>query len=64
MYKLIVLILDKLTNNKLIVLNVKKTREMLTGFRKAPAVIPDFFIDGVKFERVAQCKYLGTVLDN
>ena len=45
-------------------LNVKKTKEMLIGFRKAPTVIPDFFIDGVKFERVAQCKYLGTVLDN
>ena len=30
-------------------LNVKKTKEMLTGFRKAPTVIPDFFIDGVKF---------------
>ena len=45
-------------------LNVKKTKEMLIGFRKAPTVIPDFFIDGVKFERVAKCKYLGTVLDN
>ena len=33
-------------------LNVKKTKEMLTDFRKAPAVIPDLFIAGVKAERV------------
>ena len=33
-------------------LNVKKTKEMLTDFRKAPAVVPDFFIDGVKAERM------------
>ena len=33
-------------------LNVKKTKEMLTDFRKAPTVIPDLFIDGVKVERV------------
>ena len=33
-------------------LNVKKTKEMLTDFRKAPTVIPDLFVDGVKVERV------------
>ena len=37
---------------------------MLTDFRKAPTVIPDLFIDGVKAERVTEYKYLGTVLDN
>ena len=31
-------------------LNVKKTKEMLTDFRKAPTVIPDLFIDGMKVE--------------
>ena len=36
----------------------------LTDFRKAPTVIPDLFIDGVKVERVTEYKYLGTVLDN
>ena len=45
-------------------LNVKKTKEMLTDFRKAPAVVPDFFIDGVKAERMTEYKYLGIVLDN
>ena len=43
---------------------VTKTKEMLTDFRKAPIVIPDLFIDGVKVERVTEYKYLGTVLDN
>ena len=37
---------------------------MLIDFRKAPAVIPDLSIDGVKVERVTKYKYLGTVLDN
>ena len=37
---------------------------MLIDFRKAPTVIPDLFIDGVKVERVTEYKYLGTVLDN
>ena len=45
-------------------LNVKKTKKMLIDLRKAPTVISDFFIDGVKVERVAEYKYLGTVLDN
>ena len=45
-------------------LNVKKTKEMLIDFRKAPAVTPDLFPDGVKVERVTQYKYLGTVLGN
>ena len=37
---------------------------MLIDFRKAPTVIPNLFIDGVKVERVTEYKYLGTVLDN
>ena len=41
-----------------------KTKEMLIDFRKAPTVIQDLFIDGVKVERVTEYKYLGTVLDN
>ena len=45
-------------------MNVKKTKEMLTDLKKAPTVIPDLFIDGVKVERVTEHKYLGTVLDN
>ena len=42
-------------------LNVKKTKEMLIDLRKAPAVIPYLFIDGVKVERVTEYKYLGIV---
>ena len=34
-------------------LNVKKTKEMLIDFRKAPADIPDLFTDGEKVERVS-----------
>ena len=45
-------------------LNVKKTKEMLTEFRKAPNVIPDLFIDGVKAKGLIEYKYLGTVLDS
>jgi len=45
-------------------LNVKKTKEMLVDFRKAPTVIPELFIDGMKVERVTEYKYLGTVSDN
>ena len=46
-------------------LNVKKTKEMLIYFRKAPTMtIPDLFIDSVKVEGVTEYKYLGTVLDN
>ena len=37
-------------------LNVKKTKEMLIDFRKALSVIPDFFIDGLKVERVTEYK--------
>ena len=39
-------------------LNVKKTKEMLTDFRKTPSDIPDLFIDGVKVERVTEYKHL------
>ena len=45
-------------------MNVKKTKEMLTDFRKAPTVVPHFFINGAKVERVTEYKYLGTVLDS
>ena len=45
-------------------LNVKKTKQMLTDFRKAPTVITDLFSDGMKVERESGYKYLGTVLDN
>ena len=45
-------------------LNVKKTKQMLIDFRKAPTVITDLFNDDVKVERVTVYKYLGTVLDN
>ena len=37
---------------------------MLIDFRKAPIVIPDLFIDGVKVGKVTEYKYLVTVLDN
>ena len=36
----------------------------MTDFSKAPTVIPDFFVDGMKVERVAEHKYLGTALEN
>ena len=50
-------------------LNVKKTKDMLTDFRKVPVVIPDLFIDGAKVERVTEYKYKSkskiiTVSDN
>ena len=37
---------------------------MLIDFRKAPTVIPDLFIGGMKVERVTEYKYVGTVLDS
>ena len=45
-------------------LNVKKMKEMLFDFKKAPTVIPGLFIGGVKVQRVTEYKYLETVLDN
>ena len=45
-------------------LNVKKTKEILTGLKKAPTVIQDLFTDGMKVERGIEYKYLGTVLEN
>ena len=59
---------ERLRDNSLN-LNVKKTKEMLTDFRKAPAVIPDLFIAGVKAERVTWVQISRnsltlTVLDN
>ena len=40
-------------------MNVKKTKEILTDFRKAPTAAPDLFIDDVKVERMTEYKYLG-----
>ena len=37
-------------------LNVKKAKEMPSDFRKAPTVIPDVFIDGVKVETATEYK--------
>ena len=37
-------------------LNVKKTKEMLIDFRKAPTVIPDLFIDAIQVERATEYK--------
>ena len=37
-------------------LNVKKTKEMLTDWRKNPTVIPDLFVDDVKVERVEKIR--------
>ena len=45
-------------------LNVGKTKEMVIGFRKSSAVVPDHIINGVKVERVTEYNYLGTVLDS
>ena len=45
-------------------LNVKKTKEILTDFRKVPSVIPDLVIDDVKVERVTEYKDLGAVLEH
>ena len=35
-------------------LNVKKTKEMLINFRKAPTVIPDLFTDGMKVKTMKE----------
>ena len=45
-------------------MNAEKTKEVLIDLGKAPSVIRDLFIDGVKVERVTEYKYLGTVLEN
>ena len=45
-------------------MNVEETKEVLIDLRKAPAVIRELFIDGVKVGRVTEYRYLGAVLDN
>ena len=41
-------------------LNVSKTKELVTDFRQKPAYLPDLVIKGEKVERVSRYKYLGT----
>ena len=45
-------------------LNIAKTKEMVVYFRKNPPPVPELIIDDVVVERVAEYRYLGTVLDN
>ena len=45
-------------------MNVLKTKEMLTDFRKNPPPVPYLEIDDKIVERVDEYKYLGTVIDN
>ena len=45
-------------------LNIVKTKEMVVDFRKNPPPVPELIIDDVVVERVAEYRYLGTVLDN
>ena len=45
-------------------LNIVKTKEMVVDFRKNPPPVPELIIDDVAVERVAEYRYLGTVLDN
>ena len=48
-----------------LVLNVKKTKEMIIDFRKKFINVPDIIsIDGEPVERVKQYKYLGIVIDD
>ena len=37
---------------------------MVADFRKNPPPVPELIIDDVVVERVAEYRYLGTVLDN
>ena len=45
-------------------LNIVKTKEMVVDFRKKNPPVPELIIDDVAVERVAEYRYLGTVLDN
>ena len=45
-------------------LNIVKTKEMVADFRKKTPPVPELIIDDVAVERVAEYRYLGTVLDN
>ena len=45
-------------------MNIVKTKEMVVDFLKNPPPMPELIIDDVAVERVAEYRYLGTVLDN
>lgn len=48
-----------------LILNVKKTKEMIIDFRRKPTNVPDAInIDGEPVERVKEYKYLGIVIDD
>ncbi len=44
-------------------INVSKTNEMITDFRKKPPLISSVFVHGQTVEVVQQYKYLGTIID-
>ena len=48
----------------LFVHSIVKTKELVVDFRKNPPPVPELIIDDVAVERVAEYRYLGTVLDN
>ena len=45
-------------------LNVTKTKELLTSFKKQPPAVSHVAIDGEIVERVEKYKYLGIILNN
>ena len=47
-----------------IVLNVKKTNEMIFDFRRSAAVDESLVIHNHPIEQVSEYKYLGTVIDS
>jgi hypothetical protein len=47
-----------------LILNVKKTKEMLIDFRKNPSVKPPLTIKGEMIEQCEQYKYLGLTISN
>ena len=47
-----------------LMLNVSKTKELVTDFRQKPASLPDLVIKGEKVQRVSQYKYPGNILDS
>jgi hypothetical protein len=55
----------KYCDDNFLVLNVKKTQEMVIDFRKKKMLVPNaVVIKEVEVERVNEYKYLGVVLDN
>ena len=51
------------TNNFLVV-NVKKTKEMVLDFNKKGTIVPPLNVNGEVVERVATYTYLGVEIDN